>query len=912
MAETLIIVEHQEIFIAETRDISNNIISIKDKEELLSIKHTDRIKKKRYVFSRKGKDRIKANSIVGSISLKSGLIIEILPKFAKNDLTNNTITRYRETLLRMIQVSNERNFISSTIQSSKISVGEMPLIRYMIELFSESLLHSLRNGIASSYNRTVENASYIKGNILLTKTIQNNLVDKSKVYISYNKHSSNNLLMQIFKTLSKLLLNDTNLSYRTKHYLYEVYTLLDTVNIISLKQYHFDKVIFNRLNDKYEILFKQAEFIYNQYMPFTSNINSTPFWAILFDMNYLFEKFCAYLLRHSQIEVLEQKKIPTFKGNNFQVSAKPDFIIQEQVDLFNNKNTNVVDAKWKLLDREKTLYGLDAQNFWQLFSYMNLVEDEEINGYFIVPKNSNEFDDEIIFEPIRQGKKSIIILSIDFSLKFEELIEKYRFKLEKGYLKIDSQEKKDLVEKTLIEREEKSGTLLTNVEEFNFEEFIKELETLHNNKNIRKRLSPNKKNDKFKNLFHLKETYNATNPAFKTAVKENLSKSSWDFTGLKINLIPPNIRKLKEINFLNLSNNNIKKLPIEFFRLKKLITLNISNNFLQELPIEIIEFKNLKKLIIDKEIVKNSIEIIKQLKEIKIEDAKNNDLSAYIESLIFSKEIKVEKANNHIDKINITLENYLTMSDDNKIDFCIQSNLQEENFEVIKKLCYEKNKDILIEILYKKTINIRFILLIYILNFKNWEFKEKYLFKVIKDIKNETLNYIIKLSENTTTYDVAKYIESNFSKIDNEIIFGYALSNINTMIRMREMISKNTNNLYLLDELSKNRDDKNVIGNIIFKGQNNKIFRDKVRSGNTIYSKNTLDRIAKYEQYYKYEDERCYIAQISGNYALSKETREYLFYKYQKDRVVLKNLNNKSLYYYHPKLKEKIEKTNNG
>jgi len=438
MKKPLIVVEHEEIRVAEKRNISKKIISRKDKEELFSIIHTDRFNKERYVFSRKGKDGIKANSIVGSISLKSGLIIEILPKFAKNDLTDEAIIQYRETLLRMIQVSNERNFISSTLQSSKISVGEMPLIRYMIELFSESLLFSLRNSIVTTYNKKVENSSYIRGNVLLTKTIQNNFIDKSKVYISYNKHSSNNLLMQIFKTLAQLLLNDTNLSYRAKQYLYEVYVLLDSVDVIPLKQHHFDKVIFNRLNDKYEILFRQAEFIFNQYMPFTSNINSTPFWAILFDMNYLFEKFCTYLFRKSDIDIEEQSSVNCFQSANKIVSAKPDFIIKSQVDLFNSTNICVVDAKWKLLTNDKSLYGLNAQNFWQLFSYMNLKShNEEIHGYFIVPKNSDEFDDEIVFESIIEGNKSITILSIDFSLSFEELIDRYSFKIINNELKVN-------------------------------------------------------------------------------------------------------------------------------------------------------------------------------------------------------------------------------------------------------------------------------------------------------------------------------------------------------------------------------------------------------------------------------------------------------------------------------------------
>ncbi len=70
-----------------------------------------------------------------------------------------------------------------------------------------------------------------------------------------------------------------------------------------------------------------------------------------------------------------------------------------------------------------------------------------------------------------------------------------------------------------------------------------------------------------------------------------------------------------------------------------------------------------------------------------------------------------------------------------------------------------------------------------------------------------------------------------------------------------------------------------------------------------VYIQKTLARIAKYEEYYTYGDEKCYIAQLAGNYSLSKETREYLFYKYTDDEVILNKLNNPSLYHSHPDLK---------
>ena len=433
MNDILTVSEHQEIYVSKERDIEKNTISYDDRELLFDVKYTDKKGNKRYIISNDGKNKIKAKSIVGSISLKTGLTVEILPKFAKNDLNEESIKRHRKMLLNILRVSNERNFISSSSQSSKILADEMPLLHYVIELFSIDLLHTLRTGIYATYNKKIENSSHIRGNILISKTLQNNIIDKSKVYISYNKYSSNNLLMQVFRTLAKILLNDNNISYKAKQTLHEVYLLLDGVDIIPLKKQDFKSMTFNRLNDKFETLFRQAEFIFNRYMPFSSHINSTPFWAILFDMNYIFEKFCTYLFRKSDLEIEEQSIFNCFENTHIDkiVSAKPDFVLSQ------DNNIIVADAKWKLLSKDKPIYGLDAQNFWQLFSYMNLLNNEkELHGYFIVPKNSNDFEDEIIFNPIKEGNKTITILSIDFSLGFEELIERYMFEIVNNELKI--------------------------------------------------------------------------------------------------------------------------------------------------------------------------------------------------------------------------------------------------------------------------------------------------------------------------------------------------------------------------------------------------------------------------------------------------------------------------------------------
>jgi len=778
MSNTLTITEHEKIKVEEERNIPQRIISKKDKALLLEVTHKNRLGKTVNVFS-SYKETLQAKSIVGSISIKSGLIIEILPKFAQEELEEESKKKHRKILLNMIRVSKERNFISSTTQSSKTSVGEMPLIRYMIELFSESLLMTLRNSTFSNYSKRIENSSYIRGNLLVSKTIQNNMIDKSKVYISYNKHSMDNLLMQIFRTLAKILLNDTNLSYRAKQNLYEVYLLLDNVEIIKIKQHDFSKITFNRLNHNFENLFQQAEFIFNQYMPFTSNINSTPFWAILFNMDYLFEKFCAYLFRRSNIEIEEQSKIDCFTDGVETVRMKPDFLLFE-----NNKKSSVVDAKWKLLRKDKDLYGLNAQNFWQLFSYMNLTDSkEELNGYFIVPKYGNDFEDKIIFKPIKEGGKAIIVLSIDFSLDFEDLIDRYKFEIVGNELKLNLLDtKKEIIkqekETLLNDIEIKESDIVEKEFQFDFEDFIYELMLLSQlTVKSRAKIKYQKEDEKYKNLFYLKDKQKINKGAFISLRDTNISinEISWHLDNLDIKVIPKNIKYFWRLKTLKLESKNL-----------------LLSNVLLELD-------NLKKLIVNNNIIQKNIEIIKQLKEkgIQVEDNQGNNLLTDIIS------IEKEEIIEHVEKLpkktlSITTKNYSTITKEDKQNFIDESDFTLISEDIIELIMQETDIDILEDFTYNQTLPLRFAFAIYNNNLdRNKDevvrLKENLIKRNIKELK-WILEWSIEAQEN--------YIRDNITTINREILLGYSISTSPIFKNIRKNITIFNRKL---EELSKKK-----------------------------------------------------------------------------------------------------------
>lgn len=1114
MNDILTITEHQIINISKHRDLVNKTISYEDRELLFDVVFRDNFENKKYVFENYGSNKIKATSIVGSISLKNGLIIEILPKFAKVNLNNLTIKKYRNTLINMIRVSNEKSYIIAQNQNSKNSSEDMPLINYIIELFSNELLEVLRRGIYTAYQKTVENTNRLKGRLLVTETIQNNLIDKSKIYISYNKHTTDNHLMIIFKSLVHLLLNDTNLSYNARQNFYEIYSILDNVSIINLSEKDFNNITFNRLNDKFEPLFKQAEFIYKQYMPFVSAINSSPFWSILFDMDFLFEKFLSFLFHRAKIDIIEQSQISAYQNNNHTVSIKPDFIIKQ------NNLLCVIDAKWKLIDDRKNLYGLTSQNFWQLHSYMNLVNPkEEINGYFIVPKNNDYIDDLLTFKSVNDSKKNINIIAIDFSLEFKDIIDNYKFSFIDNQLQINYQiplvieegriftklfskkniinnfdqlvllgfnsalifkidfdsinyydevfytndhkdslnnfiiryldnsnsktlffsskefvndinlnhEIKDvfkyriissngyfhLIDKRVMNRNDfffaldfYESTINNYYKEFKINENLNKLineffvkkekkSILNKIKNLKKRIK-DKIKEKKKTIFQNKEdyipipesilntiSYDQNPKTLKNIIDNNLHRDDIliilfyrnynDYDTKKdiqdylistsnINLVDylfkSNIYDI--VNAVQKSIRDLDSRKIDWlygfslikndfiYKIKEIIaSYTTSQNLLQLLSTDENESKilngicrnyNASSELLDKIV---NIIIIHNYSYLAHTILKRKDLSYYsfvniLEHFNISTLYDIAKHTDYFDKKcleliakefvepEIKILNYDDFSYDKKLDFVIEAKFDRYPNDLIKKFCYEDDIDILTELIADKhsTLNIRFLLLVYIQNFKNRTFKDKELFEAVKLKNHPQLNDIVNISENYGVRGVVEYIESNFTKLDKEILLGYSMSDIQEIHSIRSKICELTLDLEIIDELSKIQNDEPLLRKIIMKARYNDQFKNIIKGYNTNYSLVILDRISKYSLYYEKNNDYCLIYLLAKDFNTSIQTKKFIFEEYaisNDDKLLAENMyhniantNNKELQELASEIYQLINNANNN
>lgn len=107
---------------------------------------------------------------------------------------------------------------------------------------------------------------------------------------------------------------------------------------------------------------------------------------------------------------------------------------------------------------------------------------------------------------------------------------------------------------------------------------------------------------------------------------------------------------------------------------------------------------------------------------------------------------------------------------------------------------------------------------------------------------------------------------------------------------IKSKILELTNNLEIIDELSKDRENEELLQKILFKTKNNHIFIEQIRGKNSIYSTKTLARIAFYNEYPRL------IKLLSTNFNLTYETTEYLFENYQNNIEILQNLEKNAPY----------------
>jgi 5-methylcytosine-specific restriction enzyme subunit McrC len=324
----------------------------------------------------------------------------ILPKIANhNDEQNLNIFIYMLMYAYDVKLFNEDTSLSENLKSNNI-------LEVFVQMFASNLLNELKKGIYKEYITMQDNLPVLKGKYLINENLKYNFT-KNKIYCEYDEFSSNNSLNQFFMYAIKYLQKFV----KNKKLLKQCELIFDEVEDKSVDINKLEIVHFNRLNSRFKTSFEIAILILKQSIPLFSQDKKS--FAFLFDMNILFEKFIARMVK----ELDNNAKIQN-QDNFNDLILKPDIILKNQI----------IDTKYKKI---KSIEDIKQSDKLQAFAYgVNYGVD---NVMLLYPRHLDEIKYDLILG--KDDKKvELKIRSIDLNFsenKYKEYINEIKNKVNK-------------------------------------------------------------------------------------------------------------------------------------------------------------------------------------------------------------------------------------------------------------------------------------------------------------------------------------------------------------------------------------------------------------------------------------------------------------------------------------------------
>jgi 5-methylcytosine-specific restriction enzyme subunit McrC len=347
------------------------------------------------IYQKKGKRFIKVKNYVGVIETKQGVVIEILPKtfIGKNGEEANKDDS-KQLLLRMLKTLKNSPFLNLNIAHLK-EHKNFPILEVFIASFLDELIKLTSKELRGDYVTKEENASYLKGKLLLKDHIKLNSFNNTKFYCQFDEFNTNIPPNKLIKsTLTRLFsITSTN---KNKKKIIKSLQHFDSVNYCKNidSDITYCKTRSKELINYGNLLLWSEVFLKNK--SFTNFHGNSINQAILFPMEKLFESYIAFLMKKhcrgitvntqdkKYFLISQNKDKDDFNFSITKFALKPDLV-------FNN-NEVIIDTKWKILNAESKKYNIKEADIYQMHAYGKRYQDENANNLpprlgLIYPRN---------------------------------------------------------------------------------------------------------------------------------------------------------------------------------------------------------------------------------------------------------------------------------------------------------------------------------------------------------------------------------------------------------------------------------------------------------------------------------------------------------------------------------------------
>lgn len=340
-------------------------------------------------------ETLQANSYVGTIQTKDGTTIEILPKV--RNLDEQSSKKLLIKMLKTLKKSPFKNFNMAHLKSSK-----MPLLEIFITMFLDELAKLIQKGIKSDYITKEENLKFLKGKIKINEQIKQNYIHKERFFVEFQEFLSNRIENRLIKTTLEFLYKKSKTN-KNQQRIREFLFVFDEIQKSNNIKVDFSKVKVNRQMKDYEqvLLWCRTFLLENSFSPYKGRDIA---FALLFDMNLLFESYVGYYLKKKGLNISLQDKGKYLVEEPNKFALRPDIVINEEEQL-------IADTKWKIIKDEK---DISQQDMYQLYAYGTKYTDCK-KLYLIYPYDNNDLNLRYLYQKEETNRLVLNVLFFDLS-----------------------------------------------------------------------------------------------------------------------------------------------------------------------------------------------------------------------------------------------------------------------------------------------------------------------------------------------------------------------------------------------------------------------------------------------------------------------------------------------------------------
>jgi 5-methylcytosine-specific restriction enzyme subunit McrC len=292
-----------------------------------------------------GHRQLKAKSYVGYLEV-GRLAIEILPKADRGLALSNAV--WREGLLEMLRIAIDLRLQPLRDAAQKLTRNR--LLDLIAQAYLSELEPVLHEGLAKGYRTTQSNGAVFRGRLKIAEHLRDNLARADRFFVEYQTFDHDIAVNRVLAAAAEAL-SWCALSPSVASNVDACLAQLPELNTAGVTMADVDQIRLTRATQRYAGALMYARMILAQHGPHLRAGRERVF-SLLFDMNVLWERYVATLLRRAAppgIQVHAQERHVFWRPQGYRDrGVKPDIVIRAATGDGLGPALLVIDTKWKV------------------------------------------------------------------------------------------------------------------------------------------------------------------------------------------------------------------------------------------------------------------------------------------------------------------------------------------------------------------------------------------------------------------------------------------------------------------------------------------------------------------------------------------------------------------------------------